>query len=396
MRILVVAHGASHVPWVVPLAWAARLAGHEVRVAARPQSLAGVRSAGLIAVPIGEHAAGEAFARGTIPDAAERPERVPADWPMGPLPWSEERRLAWAGQVLGLADSLADDLVGFARHWRPDLVVYDIGAVVGLVAAAAVGVPAIGHGWVQPMGLYFLAENEIPPAYFRMFERFGVAPSVGTDTWIDPCPPALARPSRVPKIPVRYVPYNGSGEIPDWLRREPERPRVCVSGGITTRNFNERREQLLDEVEGLDAEIVLAVAGHEEFDGLSLPANVRLTGWIPLGAVVQTCSALVHHGGAGSGMTGLAYGVPQLVVPDGRDSTQWLWGDLVERAGAGICVDPDRQAVPGGLRSAIGAVLGQPEFTAAAREVRAEIDAMPSPASVVAQLEDRAAVPAHS
>nr|AEM44284.1 putative glycosyl transferase [uncultured bacterium] len=388
MRVLFAAHGASHVPWAVPLAWATQLAGHEVRVAARPQAVDRVKAAGLTAVPIGDRDAGEAFARWRIPDTAGRPRRMPADWPMGPLNWSEERRISWADQLIGLADSLADDLVAFARAWRPDLVVYDIGAVVGLVAAAAVGVPAVGYSWCQPVGAYFLDEEEVPPSYLRIFERFGAEPRIGADTWIDPCPPALRRPSRVPRVPMRYIPYNGPGEIPGWLLRAPERPRVCVTGGITTSNFTVRQREILDEVAGLDAEVLLAVSGPE-YPG-TLPENVRLTGWVPLGALAQSCDVLVHHGGAGSGMTGFAHGLPQVVVPESEDNTQWLWGDLVREAGAGINVIPDRRGAPAGLGAAITDVLERPGFTDRARAIRREIEAMPLPGELVGYLESRA------
>ncbi|MFF9007404.1 nucleotide disphospho-sugar-binding domain-containing protein [Streptomyces goshikiensis] len=388
MRVLFVAHGASHVPWAVPLAWATRLAGHEVRVAARPQSVGQVKAAGLIAVPIGGRESGDAFARWRIPATGERPRRLPADWPMGPLDWPEERRLSWGDQLIGLADELSDDLVAFARSWRPDLVVYDIGAVVGLVAAAAAGVPAVGYSWCQPVGAYFLDEEEVPPSYLRLFERFGAEPLIGQDTWIDTCPPALGRPSRVPRIPMRHIPYNGPGELPGWLAEPAERPRVCVTGGITTTNFADRGQDFLDMAAELDAEVLLAVPGLE--GTRRLPDNVRLTGWLPLGALLQDCDVLVHHGGAGSGMTGFAYGLPQVVVPDGADSTQWIWGDLVEQAGAGVNLVPGRPGPHAGLGAAITDVLTRPEYTDRARGIRREIEAMPVPGELVGYLESRA------
>ncbi|WP_405987793.1 nucleotide disphospho-sugar-binding domain-containing protein [Streptomyces sp. NBC_00986] len=391
MRILFVAHGPAHVPWIVPLAWASRLAGHEVRVAARPQSVARVTAAGLIAVPIGDSAAGDAFIRRTAPLTGERPKRLPATWPSGPLGWSEERRLHWSDQVLGLADSLADDMVDFARFWRPDLVVYDVGAVVGLVAAAAVGVPALAHSWCQPLGLYFLHEDEVPPTYPRLFERFGAEPRIGTDTWIDCTPPALHTPHPVPRIPMRYVPYNGPGEVPDWLREEPKRPRICVTGGITTSTVDDFGRQLLDEAAEVDADVVMAVTRPEAFDGLTLPGNVRLTGWVPLGALLPTCSGLVQHGGAGSTMTALAYGVPQLVVPDGTDTPQSLCADQVARSGTGIHLTPAERARPGALAAALGDLLTQAEYARRAGVVSEEIAAMPPAAEVVSLLEQRAA-----
>ncbi|WP_405577899.1 nucleotide disphospho-sugar-binding domain-containing protein [Streptomyces sp. NBC_01190] len=391
MRVLFVAHGPAHVPWIVPLAWAGQLAGHDIRVAARPQSVPQVTAAGLVAVQIGTPEAGDAFIRRAAPASGERPARLPPDWPSGPLGWSEERRLRWSDQVLALADSLADDLVEFARYWRPDLVVYDVGSVVGLVAAAAVGVPALAHTWCQPVGLYFLHEDEVPPAYLRLFERFGAQPRIGTDTWIDCAPPALRTAHPVPRIPMRYVPYNGAGEVPRWLRREPDRRRICVTGGITTSTVDEFGAQLLREAAEIDADIVLAVARPEVFRQQKLPTNVRLTGWVPLTALLPTCHALVQHGGAGTLMTALAHGIPQLVVPEGTDTSQSLCGDQVEQCGAGVHLRAGQRTRPGALTAALDDLLGQEHYARRAGEIREEIAAMPSPAEVVTQAEALAA-----
>jgi UDP:flavonoid glycosyltransferase YjiC (YdhE family) len=384
VRILFVAHGPAHVPWIVPLAWASRLAGHEVRVAARPQSVTQVTAAGLAAVPIGDAAAGDAFVRRAAPISGERPRRLPADWPSGPLGWTEERRLHWSDQVLSLADALADDLVGFARSWRPHLVVYDVGAVVGLVAAAAIGVPAVAQSWCQPLGLYFLREDEIPPAYPRIFERFGIEPRIGTDTWIDCTPPALRIPHPVPRVPMRYVPAGGGGEVPSWLRQAPDRPRICVTGGLTTSTVDDFGRQMLDEAAEMDADVVMAVARPEAFEGHTLPSNVRLAGWVPLDALLATCQALVQHGGAGSTMTALARGIPQIVVPDGTDTPQSLCAEQVRQSGTGIHLTPQERARPGAIAAAVDRLLGEEEYPRRAAAVRDEIAAMPPPSEIVA------------
>ena len=44
-------------------------------------------------------------------------------------------------------------------------------------------------------------------------------------------------------------------------------------------------------------------------------------------------AAVVHHGGAGTTAAGLRYGKPTLVCPFFGD--QFMWGEMVRRAGAG-------------------------------------------------------------
>jgi len=50
------------------------------------------------------------------------------------------------------------------------------------------------------------------------------------------------------------------------------------------------------------------------------------------------CSAVVHHGGAGTFMTCLHAGTPQLIMPFFGD--QFLWGDVAKRRGVGTVLPP--------------------------------------------------------
>uniref|UniRef100_A0A7S2REG2 Glycosyltransferase family 28 N-terminal domain-containing protein n=1 Tax=Mucochytrium quahogii TaxID=96639 RepID=A0A7S2REG2_9STRA len=51
------------------------------------------------------------------------------------------------------------------------------------------------------------------------------------------------------------------------------------------------------------------------------------------------CSFVVHHGGAGTFMTAVHAGIPQLVVPFFGD--QFIWGDIVKARGIGTCLSSE-------------------------------------------------------
>ena len=90
-------------------------------------------------------------------------------------------------------------------------------------------------------------------------------------------------------------------------------------------------------------------------------------------------SGVVHHGGAGTLLTALACGLPQLVVPGAGD--RQTNAELVADRGAGLAVelrDLDR--------AALERLVGDPGPAAAAREVAAEIAAMPAPTELVGSL----------
>ncbi|HEY0500103.1 MAG TPA: nucleotide disphospho-sugar-binding domain-containing protein, partial [Kutzneria sp.] len=110
-----------------------------------------------------------------------------------------------------------------------------------------------------------------------------------------------------------------------------------------------------------------------------LPGNVRAVGYLPLGALLSTCDAAIHHGGAGTTMTTVDAGIPQIVVPQAAD--QFLNADTVQAHGLGQRASVDEVDV-----ALIERLLADADWQANARRLRAEIRAMPSPADVVDRL----------
>ncbi|KAB2381586.1 nucleotide disphospho-sugar-binding domain-containing protein [Actinomadura montaniterrae] len=383
MRVLVVAHGPAHVPWIIPLSWACRLAGHEVRVAARPECVGLVTRSGLPAVSIGDDDASRtASAVPVRPALARRRAPVPPTRDGRPAGLTPEIQAALTAKMIGIADLVADDLVAFARSWKPDLVLHDTAAAAGLVAAAVTGAPAVGNSWGLAAGVAVQKPEDVTPEYARLFERFGVEPLVGPATWIDACPPRLRPDHPVRRVDMRFVPYGGPGIVHDWVGAPRTRPRVCVTGGVTTASLEGFLGRTIHAVQELGAEVV--VAGH---GGEGLPDGVRAVESFPLDVLLPTCDTVVHHGGFGTGMIALDAGIPQVVVP--RNSAQEHWGDLVESAGAGISLnDPELPGVSA-IGTAVSAVLGA-GYVSRARLVQAEIAGMPDPADVVGFLEEHA------
>src|SRR5688500_2216209 len=119
MRVLFTAGPMfGHVNTVLPLARAARLAGHDVAFATGPDLVAQAEREALLSWPVG-------------PTHREAGGGADADW-MEYFAVSARQR--------------ADDLVPLARRWRPDLVVSEETELAGPVAAAAIGAPSAIHG----------------------------------------------------------------------------------------------------------------------------------------------------------------------------------------------------------------------------------------------------------
>jgi MGT family glycosyltransferase len=117
------------------------------------------------------------------------------------------------------------------------------------------------------------------------------------------------------------------------------------------------------------------------------PANVSVRRWVRHADVLPYCSAVLTHGGHGTVMKALAAGVPLVVAPLGRDQPDNA--ARIVHAGAGLRVR--KTASAGTLRDALGRVLDEPRYRAAARRMAATLAAERDDGLVIDELERAAA-----
>jgi UDP:flavonoid glycosyltransferase YjiC (YdhE family) len=222
------------------------------------------------------------------------------------------------------------------------------------------------------------------------FERHGLSGEPdGPVAILDPTPPSMQGDDRPPAWSIRYVPYNGGGALPEWLLQPPSRTRICVTLGTSVPYAAgvTGLTGVIEAVRDVDAEVVLALGEADRSALGPLPDNVRLSGWVPLSALVPTCRVVVHHAGAGTTMNALVAGVPQLVLPHGAD--QHVNAGAVQQRGVGLSHLP-AEADPPTVGRSLQRLLGDPVFSQAADEVRREIADLPAPAEIVPRLEELA------
>ncbi|MEU2582961.1 nucleotide disphospho-sugar-binding domain-containing protein [Streptomyces avermitilis] len=390
MRVLMMTTPVStHLTPLVPLAWAFRAAGHEVLVAGRSDVQAAARSAGLNAVEIG----GPLDLDGMLAQRIGGVRPLEA-WGRPPFDQLSNFGRLWMAQTL----EVLPDYLAFARVFRPDLIVSEPLEYMSLIAGAELGVPVVQQRWgVDPLSGPALANGR---TWFKdAYTGLGLSDLPRPAVILDPCPPSLQLPGIEPGVPMRYVPFNGNGRLPPWLREEWRRRqeradhgpirRVAVSLGGRTLAYNGvplMRGILSAFAELPDTEAVVTV--EEEYREAigPVPAQVRLIDPVPLHLLLDSCAAVVHHGGSGTAMTATSFGLPQFVLPQLAD--QFWHGDRLVEAGAAICLDDaDRQNDAGELSAALATLLADPGYAKAAGELRREMAAMPTPADVVADLE---------
>ncbi|MFD7915404.1 activator-dependent family glycosyltransferase [Streptomyces sp. NPDC059752] len=403
---------------MVPLAWALRTAGHEVRVASQPWFAETITQAGLTAVPVGNDRAiwrlpqmtpelTEAGRNG-LGSPYDAAERDPAE-----LDW--DTLLRGYGQAVGRwhrSDNfpMISDLVTFCRAWQPDLVLWEPLAFAGSIAAEASGA---AHGrllWsIDVLGLSrsrFLDLMARQPAgrradpladwlggYARKYGGVFTETMVTGQFSIDQFPASLRMAAPGHRyVSMRYVPYGGPASVPGWLRERPARPRVGLSLGIAATNrfagYVADVPSILDSLADLDIEVVATLAPSEQHKLTRVPDNVRVVPYVPLHALVQTCDAVINHAGPGTFLTTALYSVPQVAVPWDFDEPE-----LARRAaaqGSVLALRADEATGPA-VREAVQRVLTEPGFRAAARELRSQLLALPSPGALVPRLEELAA-----
>jgi UDP:flavonoid glycosyltransferase YjiC (YdhE family) len=97
-----------------------------------------------------------------------------------------------------------------------------------------------------------------------------------------------------------------------------------------------------------------------------VPDTVFMLGDAPHDWLFQHVSCVVHHGGAGTTMTGIAAGKPTVIVPFFGD--QAFWGAMIARVGAGPAPIPQKNVTVEKLTEAIDFCL-KPETLERAKEL---------------------------
>ncbi|MFF2184765.1 activator-dependent family glycosyltransferase [Streptomyces sp. NPDC058155] len=418
MRVLLTVIAAkTHLYNLVPLAWALRSAGHEVRVAAAPELVEAVTRTGLTAVPVGEEPvpAGPGARQGPSSQTFQGVNDDMRVDPSQPLTWE---RVLGAFTVacpvqyeFFTGQQVLDDLVEHARDWRPDLVIWDALTFSGPIAAKASGAAharmLFGMDYVSHMYAAYRElrlgqpperrEDPVSDWLHGRLARYGVpyeesdAVELMTGQWsIDPTPPWMRLPLDLPYVPVRQIPYNGPTGIPDWIHEEQKRPRVCLSLGMSGRDLLGGDVisigDLLGAFDGLDIELVATLSAEQLASVEKLPDNVRAVDFVPLNDLLPTCVAAIHHGGFGTVVNVLTHALPNLTVP----APWWDEKDLgrhIAESGGGLMLDESRLD-PAKLRDSLVRLLSEPSFARNAERTLEEWRRVPSPHDLVPRLEE--------
>ncbi|MFD9960476.1 glycosyltransferase [Amycolatopsis sp. NPDC058986] len=380
MRLIFTALGGyGHSFPLIPLAVAARDAGHDVSFATTQDFLPNIEKAGITGIAAGATMA-EAFA-----EAAKDVDGDPSQ-----LPQKEFYKVI--GRVFGevLPRAFATGLKPILAERRPDLVIYETANAGGAYAAKHAGIPCIGHTFGR-MAEFDLGE-EIRVRARATAAEFGVEDELkGSfgDHVVDICPKSVQSPEfldTVKRIPLRPVGWSVPGDLPAGVEgRDRSRPLAYLTLGTAFGNTDVLTKAITG-LAALDVDVLVATGPSVDLTALGeVPANVRLEAWVPQSELLPHVDVVVHHGGSGTTMGAFGAGLPQLFLPQGAD--QFANAEAAVAAGVADQLVGDALTAEA-VTEKTRALMTDTAVRDAARALAEEIAVMPSPAEVAATLPD--------
>jgi MGT family glycosyltransferase len=165
---------------------------------------------------------------------------------------------------------------------------------------------------------------------------------------------------------VRYVGAAMQPADTLWTeRRHPDWPLVVVSLGTTPMREEELVQRVLDALADEPVEVLALLGDHLRPESFRAPANSLVRGYVRHASVFPAADLVVTHGGLGTVLAALRYGVPMLCLPLGREQPENA--AAVERLGAGKVLATD--ASPDDIRGAVGELLGVDVYRLAAQQM---------------------------
>ena len=364
---------------MLPLARALAEAGHDVAFAS------------------GEPVTGEAevegftaFRVGLAPDSMEQLARRARDLAAS-LPPLQVRPFVFTELFVQVElEPRANDLFRVVEQWSPHLVVHDVAEFAAPLVATVAGIPYVEHSYGPAVQSDVIRAAGKATAPFWTSRGLAPHPLGGfyRYLYLDVCPHSLQVPGAATGAVqgIRTV----ETELPEssrlsWLDALPDLPIVYITlGTVYNRNLGVF-EALLDGLRDEALNVVVTVGKQNDPTDLGLqPSNIHVHQYIPQELLLPHCAAVVTHGGAGSTLGALAFGLPLLIVPQGAD--HFYNAERVVAAGAGVQLVPDRLTADS-ARDAVRMLLHDDTFQGAAQRIKNELEAMPDPELAVETLE---------
>ena len=306
--------------------------------------------------------------------------------PLGVPDWTTGKSLEDESDVffeLLFGPSVGAAVLERIKQDPPDVIVVDCMLASALAAAECSGIPSAAIVHVLYDQFVHGTMGGLWTAMMSMINAtrtgLGIPPVDSPEALLDPmnvvlvaCPREfdVAAPALPPNI--RYV--GAILDDPPPLGKNPWRspggePRVLVAFSTTCQHQEDLLLRVAAALAGLPVQAVITTGPAVDPAAIDAPPNVAVHRYIPHRALLPDCALVVTHAGLGAVMAALAHGVPLVCMPLGRE--QHDNAARVAACGAGTVLAADAAVTE--IRHTIQAMLGAPEYRAAATQMAAAI-----------------------
>lgn len=328
--------------------------GHEVAFIGRPEMVPRVERAGLRAIEVTR--------------AYEQAARYPDKW------------IPKAASYLS-SPAVAEEIRGLVAAETPGLVIIDAMFPAALAEAAQFSCPTVVmcHTCVYRM-LEQWRQMLAMLVNLRIEAGFDALPAGLDDLWmshdrlvvttlktLDTAPGELSHPDRIRHVgPVLERERHAVPVALPW-QHDDQRPLVLVSFSTMPEQGSVAKFQnAIDALAQLPVRGVVTTGDSLDPATLKPAANVVVFANADHDDLMSRAKLVVTHGGHGTMMRALTYGLPMVVIP-GLASDQPVNAAAIEAWGAGRALPKDATADM--IRLAVHGVLGSPSYAAVAREL---------------------------
>ncbi len=376
MRILCTfVGGLGHLAPLLPVARAARDAGHEVAIAGSGGLVRRIEDEGFAA-----YATSDASHHGTAVSRDAAPLAV-MDARASEVEFAQNFASRGARRMAGAVPPVIED-------FGPDLVLRDETDLGTTVAAELAGVPVATH-LVLASGLLVRPELVAPELdAVRLEHGLDADPGLSrlrSGLVLSDAPPGF----RSPHAPLRLEPTHYRSGDGARSRRTSSRPCVYATlGTIFNKTSGDLFERLLDGLAGLDADVVVTIGrGLDPADLGAQPPHVRVVPFVPQSEVLPEVDLVVSHGGSGSLVAALTHGLPSVLLPLGADQPH----NALRAGELGLATSLDAaSATPETIAEHVETALRDDAMRARCAAVADDVRALPDVTWAVAALEDAA------
>ena len=370
--------GSGHFQPLVPIAHAAEAAGHSVTFACFHSMRSVVEQAGFASLLLGS----------PTQQATAKPERIAL---RAPSIEREEHDLRENFARRGARTRLAY-MIEACATWQPDIIVCDEVDFGSMIAAEYLGIP---HATVVVIAAgSFIRPDVVAEPLDELRAEYGLAPDpelamLSRYLVLAPVPRSYRDPAfPLPATAHELQPFvKSEAPSPPWIAaHDPSLPTIYFTlGTVFNTESGDLFSRVLAGLADVKANVIVTVGHHIDPDEFGTqPDHIHITQYIPQLTLLPHCDLVISHGGSGTVIASLAYGLPLLLIPMGAD--QLHNADRCKALGVGEVLDA-LNATPSDIRNTVMTMLSTSRYRDAAQKLSDEIEALPAPAYAVSLLE---------